>query len=168
MKNYPFQFTLTLLFCICFTGLKAQTLYIRPNTGTQTAYPIENIKKLIFSGGNLVVINTTGTNGAFTLFSLRYLNFTDLALATTPNELVRNSFYLYPNPVSDILNLSNPDQTETITHLQIFSLEGRLLLDHSQFTTNAPQLEVSFLPKGIYCCKITTNNKSQTIKFLKQ
>ena len=151
------------LFGLAVSGLKAQTMYVRPITGTQTAYPVANIKKLTFSSGNLLVTNTIGVNGTFALSGLRYLNFTDLTLGTTTQELIKNSFYVYPNPVTTVLNISNEDPTQTITHLEIISLEGRVVIEQ-----NTPQVAVASLPQGMYFCRITAKNQTQTIKFLKQ
>jgi len=156
-------FMVLLLFGAAISELKAQTMYVRPIIGTQTAYPVANIQKLTFSGGNLVVTNLTGANGTFSLAGNRYLNFTDLTLATTSMELVNNRFYVYPNPVTNVLNITNEDPTQTITHLEIISLEGRVVI-----AQNTPQVAVASLPPGMYFCKITSNNQTQTIKFLKQ
>jgi hypothetical protein len=157
------NFMALLLFGAVISGMKAQTMYVRPIAGTQTSYPVANIQKLTFSGGNLVVTNSTGGNGTFTLSGNRYLNFTDLTLATPTHELIKNSFYVYPNPVTTVLNITNLDLSQTITHLEIISLEGRVLMEQ-----NAPQVAVVSLPQGMYFCRITSNNKTQTIKFLKQ
>ena len=161
MKSKKIGFLL--LFGLAFISSKAQTMYVRPITGAQSAYPVANIQKLTLSGGNLLVTNTTGGNGTFALSGNRYINFTDLTLGTTSHTLVKNSFYVYPNPTSTILNIVNDDLSQTITHLEIISLEGRVLIEE-----NSPQVEIASLPTGIYFCRITSNNKTQTIKFLKQ
>jgi hypothetical protein len=57
----------------------------------------------------------------------------------------------------------NDDLSQTITHLEIISLEGRVLMEQ-----NSPQVEIVSLPTGMYFCRIISNNKTQTIKFLKQ
>ncbi len=160
MKLKPF---ILFFFGLAFVSIKAQTMYVRPIIGAQTAYPVSNIQKLTFSGGNLVVTNSTGGNGTFALSGNRYLNFTDLTLATPTHELVKNSFYVYPNPVTTVLNITNQDPSQTISHLEIISLEGRVVLEQ-----NTPQVAVASLPRGMYFCKITSNNQTQTIKFLKQ
>jgi hypothetical protein len=157
------KFMALFLFGVAISGLRAQTMYVRPITGIQSAYSVATIKNLTFSNGNLVVTNLTGANGTFALSGNRYLNFTDLTLATPSHELVKNSFYVYPNPVTNVLNITNEDPTQTITHLEIISLEGRVLMEQ-----NAPQVASVSLPQGMYFCRITSNNKTQTIKFLKQ
>jgi len=161
MKNK--KIILLVLLGLAFISSKAQTMYVRPISGTQSAYPVANIQKLTFSGGNLLVTNTIGGNGTFALSGNRYINFTDLTLGTNSHQLVTNRFYVYPNPTSTILNVVNDDLSQTITHLEIISLEGRVLMEQ-----NNPQVEIVSLPTGIYFCRITSNNKTQTIKFLKQ
>ena len=157
------KFLIIFFFELAFMSVKAQTMYARPIIGAQTAYPGANIQKLTFSGGNLVVTNTTGNNGTFALSGNRYLNFTNLALGTVSHDLLRNSFYVYPNPTSTILNVANDDASQTLSHLEIISLEGRVVLEQ-----NTPQVAVTSLPRGMYFCRITSNNQTQTIKFLKQ
>lgn len=157
------KFMVVLLFGVAISGLKAQTMYVRPTTGTQSAYSIATIKNLTFSNGNIVVNNTNGPNGTFALSSNRYLNFTDLTLATPTYELVKNSFYVYPNPVTTVLNITNQDPTQIFSHLEIISLEGRVVI-----AQNSTQVAVADLPQGMYFCKITSDNQIQTVKFLKQ
>jgi hypothetical protein len=161
MKSKKIGFLL--LFGLAFISSQAQTMYVRPISGAQTSYPVATIQKLTFSGGNLLVTNTTGGNGTFALSGNRYINFTDLTLGTTSHTLVKNSFYVYPNPSSTVLNVVNDDLSQTITHLEIISLEGRVLMEQ-----NSPQVEIVSLPTGMYFCRIISNNKTQTIKFLKQ
>jgi hypothetical protein len=161
MKTKKISFFL--LFGLAFISGKAQTLYLRSITGIQTAYPVANIKNLTFSNGNIVIINSIGANGVFSLSDIRYFNFTDLTLGTVSHQIVNNNFYVYPNPTATFLNVGNDDASQTISNLEIISLEGRVLMEQ-----NTPQVEIASLPTGMYFCKITSNNKTQNIKFLKQ
>lgn len=151
-----------LILFLCF-GVNGQTMFVRPIIGTQSVYPVTNIQKLTFSGGNLIVNNTNGSSGIFALAGNRYINFTDLTLGTILQQVVKNSFYVYPNPVSTVLNITNEDPAQSITHLEIISLEGRVLMKKNTF-----QVDISALPRGMYFCRITSNKQTQTIKFLKQ
>jgi hypothetical protein len=166
MKQQCYKLSFVFLFALCLSGLKAQTMYVRPITATQIAYPVANISKLTFNAGNLLVANITGANGTYALSDLRYLNFTNLNLGLPTLEKAK-SFYLYPNPVSSIMHLAGDDQAP-IERIDIISFEGRLLLQQSQMTSNALQVDVTTLPQGLYFCRITSGSNSQTIKFLKQ
>lgn len=162
------KLSLLLLFGFAFYGAYAQTMYVRPIAGAQSGYPIANIQKLTFSGVNMLMTNSTGGNGTFALSGNRYINFTDLTLATASNERANNRFYVYPNPVSAILHFGNDNPSQTMSQLAIYSSEGRLLMTKDLFAGNTPQIEVNQLPAGIYFCKILAGNQTQTIQFLKQ
>ena len=152
-------------FCI---SINAQTMYIRPSAGSQTSYAVAGIQKLTFDNGNMLVTNNAGINGNFALSGLRYINFTDLTLATATQELVKNKYYAYPNPASHVLNISGSKTMQRVSQIEILSLEGRVLLQQKQ-ANNSPQVDIVALPQGMYLCKITNqNNQSQTLKFLKQ
>jgi len=78
MKNKQFKFSLLLFHIIVCYNLYAQTMYVRPISGTQSFYPVANIQKLTFSDGNLLVSNITSANGTFALSGNRYINFTNI------------------------------------------------------------------------------------------
>ncbi len=152
-------------FCI---SINAQTMFVRPIAGSQTTYPVADIHKLTFENGNILVTNSTGANGTFTLSGLRYVSFTDFNLETTNPEMLTNKFYAYPNPASHILNILGSNTTQRVHNIEILSVEGRLLMQQKPVNESAPQVDISALPQGMYLCKITNGNQQQTLKFLKQ
>ena len=152
-------------FCI---SINAQTMFVRPITGSQTTYPVADIHKLTFENGNMLVTNSTGGSGTFALSELRYVSFTDFNLGTTNPALATNKFYAYPNPASHILNIAGSNTLQLVSQIQILSLEGRLLMQQKPANESAPQVDISALPQGMYLCKITNGSQQQTLKFLKQ
>jgi len=151
-------------FCI---SINAQTMFVRPIAGSQTTYPVADIQKLTFENGNMLVTNNTVASGTFALSELRYVSFADFNLGTTNPELATNKFYAYPNPASQMLNVSGSNAMQRVSQIEILSLEGRLLMQQKP-TNDVPQVDVSVLPQGMYLCKITNGSQQQTIKFLKQ
>jgi hypothetical protein len=162
------KLSLLLLFGIAFMGVHAQNMYVMPMAGTQSVYAIANIQKITFSGGNMLVTNSTGSNGTFALADNRYVKFANFPLEVAANDMANNRFFVYPNPVGSVLNIANYNTTQTISQLAIYSMDGRLLLTQNAFTGNNPQVEVSQLPAGTYLCKIMAGTQTQTIQFLKQ
>ena len=152
-------------FCL---SINAQTMFVRPITGSQTTYSVADIQKLTFDNGNMLVTNNTGASGTFALSELRYVSFTDFNLGTTNPEMATNKFYAYPNPASHMLNISGSNAMQRVSQIEILSLEGRLLMQQKTANTTAPQVDISALPQGMYLCKITNGNQQQTLKFLKQ
>ena len=146
-----------LLFGLVFSGMKAQTMYVRPIIGIHSAYELATIKNLTFSNGNLVVTNTNQANGTFALSSLKYLNFTDLVLGTSTQELTKNSFYVYPNPVTDKLYINiNSATIENLT-ITLIDVLGKEIYKTKSFNKTLT-IDVSFYANGIYFLSIQNEN----------
>ena len=74
------------------------------------------------------------------------------------NNFSLSKFKIYPNPTSNIINISGDI---TIEFLQIFDISGKQLISKK----DSNSIEVSKLPKGTYFMKL--NNK-ETLKFIKE
>jgi hypothetical protein len=149
-------------------SLSAQTMYVRPLVGTQSSYNTDNVQKLTFSNGNMLVTSTLGAVESNSLVGNRYINFTDLTLSTFNPAEVQSGFYVYPNPSSELLYVTNIHPNKSIELVQVVSLEGKLLLGQKPASTSNVELNIVALPQGIYLCNITSGNQLQTIKFIKQ
>jgi hypothetical protein len=167
MKNQPFLLSFAFFFLLSLSGLQAQNMFVKNNSGIQTAYPLATINKLTFSSGNFLINNISGVNSVFATANVRYFNFYEIILGLTSIQNP-NKFFVYPNPVVDVLYLSTSNQAQPISLVEIYSLEGRLLLQQSHIDNETPQINVENLPIGLYFCKITSGITNQIIKFLKK
>ena len=76
-------------------------------------------------------------------------------------EFDLSSIVIYPNPVSDDLQISS---TTPIEQLNVYSVSGQQLISKSgQINT----IDVSSLSEGMYLLEITSEGKSQIQKFIK-
>jgi hypothetical protein len=116
----------------------------------------------------MLVTSTSGSVVTHSKTGNRYINFNDLTLSITPPQIGVKVFNIYPNPVSDVLHIKATDEAQPIDNIEIFALDGRLVMRQKQVNIAEPQVAVSTLPQGIYLCKITSENTTQTIKFIKQ
>jgi len=78
-------------------------------------------------------------------------------LAVDQNEIVNANIKIYPNPVTDILNINSLIE---IKNVEMFDLLGKRVIATKQ--TN--QIEVSQLPVGVYFLKAHTENGTITKK----
>lgn len=74
------------------------------------------------------------------------------------NDFAASKFNIYPNPTSEILNITGDT---TIAFLQIFDINGKQLI----IQKDSNSVNVSSLPTGTYFMKL--NNK-ETVKFIKK
>ena len=74
------------------------------------------------------------------------------------------NFKAYPNPVSNILNLS---YDQNISDVSIFNLLGQNVVSKTINDTNG-DIDMSGLPSGSYLVKVTAEGQTKTIKVIKQ
>lgn len=93
-------------------------------------------------------------------------NFTTYTYANTlSSESVSSpTISLYPNPVSDLLHINLPEDTET--QLRVINLSGQTLLAETVSGTKA-QLNVQMLPAGIYILHLQHAKGATDIRFVK-
>lgn len=83
-------------------------------------------------------------------------------LLATQDALLSRSVLLYPNPVSEILQI-NASEGITIQKMTLFSILGQLLV-----STSEKSIDVSSLSEGIYLLEITTDQGILSKKIVKE
>ena len=80
------------------------------------------------------------------------LNLLDSSKTNIDNNVFKrrnqNDLQVYPNPVSEVLHINQPDQS-TISKISIFSLNGKLIFE-SNYSGNSNTVNVSNLKNGMY------------------
>jgi hypothetical protein len=97
---------------------------------------------------------TTGTVWSFT---------TDAALSIDDN--VENTFSVYPNPTSNILNIKGSENIDTIT---VFNLLGQSVASFTKNDITNSSINLSELSTGLYLVKISSGDKTQTLRVTKK
>lgn len=85
----------------------------------------------------------------------------DRTLST--DDFFRNNFAVYPNPVRDVLNVSNLNATE-ITSISISDINGRVV---KELKNSIESINVLDLNSGVYFLKISTVDGVGTTKIIK-
>ena len=76
MRNKKLKLSAVLLLGLGLTGLHAQTMYVNEKSGKQTAYPLNTVQKMTFSGGKVTVQKTDNSEGGFAFVDVKYINYT--------------------------------------------------------------------------------------------
>ena len=169
MKYKKLKLIALLLLGFGLTGLQAQTMYVKENNGTQTAYTLNNVRKLTFSGGNLIVQKTDNSITGYVLNELRYLNFTDFTIGIVEQTKLmgKSNLLTYPNPVGDVLHIDLRGEEGAGT-LSILSLEGKVIYTQPTSGNSLVSISMSHLSQGIYICQYANKNTIKTVKIVKQ
>jgi hypothetical protein len=168
MRHKRLKLIAVLLLGLGLTSLQAQTMYVKESSGTQTAYTLSSVRKMTFSGGNATVQKTDNSTGIYAMSSLKYLSFEDLTTGLEEQtELDNSNLIIYPNPVTDVLNVDLTGLASGGT-ISILTLEGKLLQEQKTEGENTVTLNLSQLPQGIYLCRYVSRTVIKTVKIIKQ
>jgi hypothetical protein len=97
-------------------------------------------------------------------FEINVLNST---LSTQDLLLEEADLNLYPNPASSTVNLSIAGLTDSISEINVYSVNGKLV-KHMSFSDHLSsfELDVNDLPNGVYIVHATTKDKTYTDKLI--
>ena len=80
-------------------------------------------------------------------------------------EISLNTFNVSPNPVKDVVTINTTSGFDTV---EVFNQLGQSVLKSSSSLMNNNRLDLSSLNPGIYLMRIKSNNKSKTVKIIKE
>lgn len=79
------------------------------------------------------------------------------------NDFSESKFSVYPNPVTDILNIKSASSVENVT---VYDLLGKVVLQSNPGKIS-PSIDMSGLASGAYLVQVTIGNATKTVKVLK-
>ena len=140
----------------------AMTTVLADHPDLNTALPQNNIVTFTPATSGTYVIGFHAYSGTNQFYLLLDDIVIEEVLATPGFE--QSNFTAYPNPVSDILNVSS---THDINEVTVFNLLGQQLFAK---TVNASkgQIDMSSLASGTYLVKVRSGDKIETIKVIKE
>ena len=117
------------------------------------------------SAGSLSVIYAKGSSTSYAYHGGNR-GFTTLSVTLGISENKLLSFEMYPNPVSDVLNIQLPSGTDK-AEVGVYDYTGRLVSTKT-ISSNNSTLDVQNISKGIYIIRVTTNSKIGVQRFIKK
>ncbi|MBF6642363.1 T9SS type A sorting domain-containing protein [Flavobacterium sp. J49] len=83
------------------------------------------------------------------------------------NDYLANSFNVFPNPTSDVINVTS-NEGNVITSLSIVDINGRIVKSLEATNNTLNQINVSDLNSGVYFININSVDGKVSKKFIKQ
>ena len=130
--------------------------WINCKTGSPIAGATNQSYTATFRGSFAVEITSGSCTETSDCFAVSSLNV---------NDFESSNIYVYPNPVSEKLNLEIPDLSKG--EIEIYNLFGQKVLDNI-ITTGSEQINVKYLENGLYFIRIKMDNKTLNLKLLKK
>jgi hypothetical protein len=116
-----------------------------------------------YGAGNVELVDAAGNRIAYSngQFGLQLAWYLDCDGIVSIEEIVDANFAIYPNPVTDILNIQS---NEPVKRVEIFNLLGQVVKAESY--TNS--VDMARLSTGIYTVKVTTDAGVKVQKVVKK
>ncbi|MDC0949852.1 T9SS type A sorting domain-containing protein [Flavobacteriaceae bacterium] len=92
-------------------------------------------------------------------------SFTTSSNVLSFNDNQLNSIVVSPNPVKDVVTINNLSGLDSV---EVFNQLGQLVLKSNADLLNDNRLDLSTLNPGMYMLKIKAENKSKTVKIIKE
>jgi len=102
---------------------------------------------------------TTGIDGTY--------YFGNIAFLSTISFNANNGLSIYPNPVTNELNIKTT-KVNDVKNVSVHNMLGQVILRKTVNSVNDLKINTSNLSNGMYFLNIQTDNANQTIKFLKK
>jgi len=124
------------------------------NNGSQT-----------YAIGQMVYTTNTGVNGS--LAQGVQQPFEILLTDIEDKEMDSFNFSIYPNPISEILNLKVENYNNEVIYLRLYNLLG-MLIEEVRLTTNVYSFKTCDLPSSTYLLRVMHEQKEiKRIKIIK-
>jgi hypothetical protein len=141
-------------------GINWQAIAIAPaagNSNSTTNYSISDASPA--KGINFYRLKSVDIDNKFVHSPVRRVNFGN-----------KYTYSIYPNPATDILQLTVDNAAGFNANVQIVNSQGQVMISRQINSNNQPaQINISFLSSGIYILKIITADGSVSmLKFTKQ
>jgi hypothetical protein len=124
----------------------------------------------IYGNGSYTIKNATGSitiasGGTFTASESKSFSIN----LTTANDTFAalNNIYVYPNPSKDVINISLPNELNSIDNFTIYNTIGQKIYQQKVSSTADLTVSTASFSKGIYLITVEKDNEKKSIQFIK-
>jgi hypothetical protein len=156
------------------SSVGAQNIYIEYSDGTNTAYAIEDVRKITFTDDimNLHLNDGSSYSWNVNLIDNYQYELNPLQIDAILKEANSMEVHVHPNPADNNLIVSFINKDKQKFCLSIFDLQGRILFEENYNSLDLGKtnysIELSNFQSGQYFVRLTGQNTSITKKFIKK
>lgn len=136
------------------------TNFVFSTTSSNTTFNLYGLSEYTTYYWEIIPINTTGPATGTAVWS-----FTTGTAALSVDTPKKEIFSVYPNPVTDILNIKG---SETVVKAEVYNIAGQKVLAVENNSIIENTINLSALNRGMYIIKLHTEGSYQSIKITKE
>jgi hypothetical protein len=129
-----------------------------------------SLDDLVYTGESIFSSLTQKTYSVYVMDSnaCKVSESLDLTPVVSAAERKDLSFYIYPNPVRELLIVESMENTKHHSLIKLLGISGNILHMKEYETNSSLQLNVSHLQPGVYFIKIINRDKTYLSRFIKE
>ncbi|MFC2111210.1 T9SS type A sorting domain-containing protein [Bacteroidota bacterium] len=131
------------------------------------SWPIIDTLNIAFASSN--IMDDTPYAGVGSVLYIDSLNLIYKPLSIDENALAKNEFKIFPNPASDVINITSSLAVNGDLHISIYNSIGKLVMEKALIPLSFNdffKLDISALKPAIYLYKIQTNDDLKNGKLI--
>lgn len=147
LNTNPTFFKMPIEFKIIFESGKETMQTFFQNEITQTFEILnlkEKVKNVLFDPKNLIMKDLKNLGGI------------------TANDFTNENLKVFPNPSTDLIDINH--NFKNLKSIEILNLNGQKI---KEILASSTKVDIKFLPTGTYILKLTGENESKTLTFIK-
>lgn len=169
------RFSLLQLLLLFSFSLQAQNIIFQFTDGNTESFPLNEVRKITFSGNNLNLHLYAGSTESWDLSTIRHYAFDNtVSLPETDVPAGVSAFKVFPNPASEAVKIAYTLQKPGNVSIEVFDLQGKQVKRILNIYQPAGKQELNWntkddngilVPAGHYVCRIMFdgNTLSRTI-----
>jgi len=161
MKNKTHKFVLLLLTILSSTGINAQSVVVTLVNTTTESFSLAGIQSIKFGPGSMIIYELDGTITSWDIAQIDNYAFDGATSLNDQFKLENSTLTIFPNPATHLVNIQFTSSYNTSVTIDIIDANGKQI--HHVYNGNHQGIQAyqwnSSVPKGIYYCRIVTDNK---------
>ena len=164
------QFTLAILMFTSYVTRAQNQLIVTLTNGQTDAFNVSDIRSIKFVNNTMNLTENNGSQSSWNIVDVSQYAFSGISSIASTNVSTSDQVRIFPNPVSDNLNVEYGSLRAGKISIELLDLNGKVVRFVFEGSHQGKQTYTwtKDLPSGYYLCRIISESKSITKPFVIQ
>jgi hypothetical protein len=169
-KSIKIQFALAMLMLTSYVTRAQNQLIVTLTNGQTDAFNVSDIRSVKFVNNTMNLMENNGSQSSWNIGNVSQYAFSGASSIVPTNGSISDQERIFPNPVSDNLNVEYWSLRAGKISIELLDLNGKVVRTVFEGTHQGKQTYTwtKDLPGGYYLCHIVSASKSITKPFVIQ
>ena len=169
-KSMKIQIALAMLMLTSYVTRAQNQLIVTLTNGQTDAFNVSDIRSVKFVNNTMNLMENNGSQSSWNIDDVSQYAFSGASSIVPTNGSTSDQVKIFPNPVSDNLNVEYWSLRAGKISIELLDLKGKVIRSFYEGSHQGKQTDTwtKDLPSGYYLCRIVSASKSITKPFVIQ